>query len=187
MRNCHLAAGVMLWAFAAAHAVPGEDDKAKPKDAPKEETVSPYDSTTDGALEVKAVSANPSDWFMVLQNGKQLAPLGKPKLDSTVELAPGTYVVRVNRTERKVTIQAGKKTTLLAGELVVEAKKGTKGWYTPYQGKEAMLADNPPLLNSPIALFAGKYRVTYREGGASAPQALGEAQVKAGQKTVLKR
>jgi hypothetical protein len=162
-------------------------DKDKPKDAPKEQRVDAYDSAKHGALLVKAVRDKSDDWYMVFQNGKQLAPPGKPLLNTTVELAPGDYVVRVNRTERKVNIKAGKKTTLLTGELVVEAKKDTPGWYIPSRWKENMLAGNPPDLNSPISLFAGKYKVTYREGGASKPQDLGEAEVKAGRTTVLKR
>jgi hypothetical protein len=180
MRTCHFLAGVVLWLFTPVAAVDAGD-------APKEVTVTPYDSTTNGALRVKAVSAEPADWFMVYQNGKQLVPPGKPRLNSTVELAPGTYAVRVNKTERTVTVEAGKTTTLLAGELVVQAKEGTPGWYTPFQGKEARLATNPPVLNRPIALFAGKYTVQYKEGGVSPPQDLGEAEVKAGRTTVLKR
>ena len=89
-------------------------------------------------------------------------------------------LVSVNRTERKVTIEAGKKTVLLTGELVVEAKKGTPGWYTPYQGEEAKVTAAPPLLNSPLALFPGKYKVFYRAGGAGSAENLGEAEVKAG-------
>jgi hypothetical protein len=187
MRSCHLVAVLTLWTVITGTAVLGGGEKGQPKDAPKEETVAAYDSATHGALHVKAASAKSTEWFMAFQNDKQLAPPGKPALNTTVELAPGSYVVHVNRTQRKVTIQVGKQTTLLAGELVVEAKKGTPGWYTPFQGKEAMLADNPPVLNSPIALFAGKYRVSYREGGTSKPQDMGEAEVKAGQTTVLKR
>ena len=86
-----------------------------------------------------------------------------------------------------MTVEAGKKTILLTGELVVEAKKRTPGWYTPYQGKEAKLADAPPLLNHPIALFAGKYRVEYRKNGITSPVKIGDADIKAGRKTVLKK
>src|SRR5262249_21860102 len=110
-----------------------------------------------------------------------------PRLNSTIQLAPGTYVVSVNRTERKVSIEVGKKSILLTGELMVEAKKGTPGWYTPFQGKEAKVVDAPPVLNSPIALFAGTYTVFYRESGITNPEKLGEAEVKAGSKTVVKR
>src|SRR5262249_49282403 len=151
--------GIALCAFAAALA--GFAEGSNPQQPASEEAVQPYQSTTRGGLHVKAVSADAKDWFMVYKGGKQLVPPGKPVLNSTVELPPGSYVVRVNRSERKVSIPAGKKVTLLAGELVVEAKEGTPGWYTPYQGKTTMLASNPPALNSPIALFAGTYQVNY--------------------------
>jgi hypothetical protein len=49
-------------------------------------------------------------------------PPGKPRLGTAVELSPGEYVVRVNGCERTVTNQTGKKTTLLTGELFVEAE-----------------------------------------------------------------
>ena len=153
----------------------------------KEERVASYDSKTHGALQVKSVGEKTSDWFDVLQNGKRAFAGNPPLLNETIELAPGAYVVSVNRTERKVTIEAGKKTVLLTGELVVEAKKGTPGWYTPYQGEEAKVTAAPPLLNSPLALFPGKYTVFYRAGGGGNAENLGEAEVKAGRKTVLKR
>ena len=126
-------------------------------------------------MEVKSVGEKTSDWFDVLQNGKRAFGGNPPLLNKTIELAPGAYVVRVNRTERKVTIEAGKKTVLLTGELVVEAKKGTPGWYTPYQGEEAKVTAAPPLLNSPLALFPGKYTVFYRAGGAGNEESLGAA------------
>lgn len=178
--------GLMILMLAAVVALPGADDKDNRADAPKEQTEVDYASTTHGALLVKAVSPEPGDWFMLFQNGKQLVPPGKPRLNTTVELAPGDYIVRVNRTERKVNIKIGKKTVLLTGELVVEAKEGTPGWYTPYQGKEAKLASNPPVLNSSIALFAGKYTVVYSEGGVGKRRDLGEVEIAAGRKTTLK-
>jgi hypothetical protein len=124
---------------------------------------------------------------MVFQGKKQLVPPGKPLLGTTVELAPGDYVVRVNGSERKVTIQVGKRTTLLTGELFVEAEKGTPGFYIPFKGKERMLASNPPVVNSPIALFAGKYEVVWYEGGVGKRQDLGQVDVKAGMRTVRKK
>ena len=186
MRICVPAFGVLLLAITFGYAPLAGQDKEKPAEAPKEETVEAYDSATKGAIQVKVDNKKPSDSFTVLQNGKR-AVSDQPLLNSTVELAPGAYVVIVNRTERKVTIEAGKKTILLTGEVVVEAKKGTPGWYTPFQGKEAKVANAPPLLNSPMALFAGKYTVFYRESGIVEPEDLGEAEVKAGRKTVLKR
>jgi hypothetical protein len=77
--------------------------------------VVPYDSETRGALQVKGVRAESSGWFDVLRDGKGILAAAQPLLNSTVELAPATYVVDVNRTQRKVTIEAGKKTILLTG------------------------------------------------------------------------
>jgi hypothetical protein len=179
--------GLMLLAFTAGHAALAGEDKGKPAEPPKEKSVVPHESKTHGALQVKCVGEKTSDWFDVLQKGKRAFDGNPPLLNKTIELAPGAYVVSVNRTERKVTIAAGKKTVLLTGELVVEAKKGTPGWYTPYQGEEAKVTAAPPLLNSPLALFPGKYKVFYRAGGAGNEENLGEVEVKAGRKTVLKR
>jgi hypothetical protein len=184
MRISHLTAGMIVCALISSTVLSGDDPR---KDTPKEEEVTDYKSATNGALEVKSVADKPIDWFAVFQGKKQLSPPGNMRLNSTVELAPGTYVVRVNKTERKVTIQAGKKLTLLTGDLVVEAPKGTAGWFTPYQGKQVMLARNPSTPNNPTALFAGKYVVTYRQGGVSPEEKLGEAEVRPGRKTVLKR
>jgi hypothetical protein len=156
-------------------------DKDK-TEAPKEESVVPYDSKTQGALQVKSVGGKTAEWFDVLQNGKRAIAGNPPRLDSTVELAPGAYVVAVNHTERKVTIETGKKTILLTGELVVEGKGAD--WYVPYQGKERKLASNPPTLNHPTALFAGSYTVFVRVN--MMEKKLGEAEVAAGRKTVLK-
>src|SRR5262245_28092431 len=116
MKPFHLGFGLMLALLASQSRLAGQDkDKDKPADAPKEESDVPYDSKTHGALQVKSVSDKPTDWFDVLQNGKR-AYSGNPKLlNSTVELAPGTYDVDVNRTRRKVTIDAGKKTILQTG------------------------------------------------------------------------
>jgi hypothetical protein len=185
MNRFSFAIGCLLVTFAAGHSA-DEGDKDQPAEAAKEESTIPYNSKTHGALQVKSIQEKPNDWFSVLQKGKQMVS-GKPRLNSTVELAPGAYVVSVNRTERKVTIEAGKKTILLTGELIVEAKEGTPGWYIPQQGKEAKVADAPPVLNSPIDLFVGTYTVFYRKSGITNPEKLGEAQIEAGRKTVLKR
>src|SRR5689334_1231368 len=124
MTSFRFGAGMVLLAFAAAHGAGAGGDKDKLAGPAKAESVAPHDSTTHGALQVRSVSEKPSDWFSVLRDGKQAVP-GNPLLGSTVELAPGSYIVSVNRTQRKVTIRAGKKTVLLTGELVVEARKGT--------------------------------------------------------------
>jgi len=67
-------------------------------------------------------------------NGADGLVIAPKLLNTTLELAPGTYVVDVNKTQRKVTVEAGKKTVLWAGELVVEGKPATMAWYA-MQGK----------------------------------------------------
>jgi hypothetical protein len=183
MHGSRSALGLVLMAFAAggaALAAGGEDKRAE---APQEETVVAYDSKTTGALQVKTVSEKTGEWFDVLQNGKGAVAGAPPKLNSTVELVPGAYVVSVNRTERKVTVEAGNKTVLLTGELVVEEAAGSGDFYAPYQGKECKLAGVQPVVNTPTALFAGKYTVKLF---ADKTRDLWEAEVTAGKRTVLK-
>lgn len=185
MRTSCLLLELMLLTIAAGHAARAGQDKEKPAEAPKEESVVAYDSKTHGALEVKSVGAKPVDWFDVLQNGKR-AFAGNPRLlNNTLELAPGAYVVDVNRTQRKVTIDAGKKTILWTGDLVVEGQPPSDYWY-PMQGKERRLASNPPLLNRARALFPGTYTVFVHVSVGMDDKNLGQAEVKAGGKTVLK-
>ncbi len=184
MRTSAFAFGMLL-TIAAGRAALAAEPKEKPTEAPKEESVVAYDSKTHGALQVKSVGDKPVDWFDVLQNGKRAID-GNPRLlNSTVELPPGTYVVDVNRTQRKVTIEAGKKTILLTGELVVEGQPAGAYWY-PMQAKERKLAANPPILNSPRALFAGTYTVFVHVSVTERDKNLGPAEVKPGKKTVLK-
>src|SRR5439155_15007054 len=158
-------------------------DKKKPAEAPKEDSVVAYDSKTHGALQVKSVGAKPVDFFDVLQNGKR-AFAGNPKLlNSTLELAPGAYVVDVNRTQRKVTIEVGKKTILWTGELVVKGKPAGAYWW-PMQGKKRMLVSNPPVINKARALFPGTYTVFVHVSVDTDNKNLGKAEVTAGRKTV---
>jgi hypothetical protein len=103
-------------------------------------------------------------------------------VNNTIELAPGTDVVEVNRTRRKVAIEVGKKTVLRTGEFVVEGKGAE--WYTPYEGKERKLVGNPPFLNTPTALFAGTYTVYVHVD--TGEKKLGAAEVTAGRKAVIK-
>jgi hypothetical protein len=111
---------LLLLGFAAGQMSMGADqDKTE---APKEESVVAYDSKTHGALEVKTLTT--SDWFDVFKDGKRAISGNPPRLNSMIELAAGAYVVDVNRTQRKVTIETGKKVILWTGELVVEGKKG---------------------------------------------------------------
>ncbi len=158
-------------------------DKEKPAADPKEESVVPYDSKTNGAVQVMTITKGSGTWFTVEQNGKSAYPSAPPLLNNTLELAPGTYVVSVNYTHRKVTVAAGKKTVLWTGELVVVAGKKEKGGYwAPFQDNQRKAFGGEPLINSSVSLFAGTYSVMY---WGSVRMDLGEAEVKAGQRTQL--
>lgn len=159
-------------------------DKKKDEE-PKEQIVVEYASKTHGAVEVKGVSEKPVDYFDVLKGGKR-AFAGNPKLlGNSIDLAPGEYVVEVNRTKRTVTVEAGKKIVLQTGEIVVEGKPAGAYWY-PLEGKERRLAGNPPVLNRARAFFPGKYTVLVHVGVGMEDANLGTAEVKPGMKTVLK-
>jgi len=159
------------------------DGKDKPAEPPRELSFVAHDSTTRGALQVRAVSEKTSEWFRVMKGGKDALPGAPPLLNKTVELDPGEYVVRVNKTERTVTVEAGKKAVLWTGELVVEGETGRGDFYAPFQGKDKKLAAAEPLVNKPTALFAGTYAVKF---WGKETRDLGEAEVKPGQRTVLK-
>lgn len=183
MRTAVSVFGMMLLTIAVGAALGGED-KEKPAEVAKEQSVVDYDSKTHGAVQVKSVRENPTNSFDVLRDGKALG--GNPKLlNGTLKLEPGAYVIVVNRTERKVNIDAGKKTILWTGDLFVESKREVNFWI-PKQGKETRLAANPPLVNRSVALFPGTYTVYLDLGVGFEPKNLGEAEVKAGKKTVVK-
>ena len=65
--------------------------------------------------------------------------------------------MEVNHTKRTINVVAGKTTVVLTGTLLVEGTKNNL--WAPYQGKERKLRGNNPLVNHPLALFAGSYRV----------------------------
>lgn len=185
MRANDLVSGLMLMTLVAGQVALGGPDKDKPAATSKDSVVA-YDSKTKGALQVKVDQKDPVDSFDVLQDGKRIGN-GNPKLlNGTVELAPGAYVVDVNRTQRKVTIEAGKKTILWAGELVVEGKPSTMAWYA-MQGKVKLTSSGvEPLLNRASPLFPGTYTVFVDTSLTGKDKSLGQAEVKAGRKTVLK-
>ncbi len=151
--------------------------------APAEEVVD-HASETLGAVEVRSVGDSPVDWFDVLQDGERAFAGNPPLLNSTLELPPGTYVVDVNRTQREVTLEAGKKTVLRTGELVVEGEPSHAFWY-PMQGGERKLSSNPSLLNSARALFPGTYEVFVYVSVTTGDEPLGEAEVRPGATTVV--
>jgi len=158
-------------------------DKAPPAEPPQESSVVPHDSKTRGAVEVRTLTDKTGQWFRVVKGDKSAVP-GSPKLlNSTIELEPGEYVVAVNKTERKVTVEAGKKAVLWTGEVVVEAEKGRGYFYAPFQGKEKKLDGVEPVVNRPTSLFAGTYAVKF---WGKQSKDLGDAEVKPGQQTVMK-
>jgi hypothetical protein len=146
----------------------------------RELVVTAYDKANAGALQVKGETR---DWFITQQNGKQVGPTVPPVLNSVIELPPGSYDVFVNKTKRKIKIEAGQKTVLTTGTLVL---KGRGNYYAPYEGKEARFVGAQPRVNSPIGLFAGTYTVIVQVGVTSEklPQA---AKVVAGKTTTLTR
>jgi hypothetical protein len=151
---------------------------------PAAEGVVAYESETHGAVQVNGVSGDPVDYFDVLLDGER-AYAGNPRLlNGAVELPPGTYLVDVNRTQRSVTVEAGKKTVLWTGELVVRGEPESAFWY-PMQGEARTLSSNPPLLNRARALFPGTYTVFVHTSVTVPDRNLGAAAVEAGKTTVL--
>jgi hypothetical protein len=164
-------------------ALVGQD---KEKSTPQEQTVQAYDSATHGALEVSVDDKSPTDSFAVLQKDKDVK--GSPKLlNTTLELAPGDYVVAVNKTYRKIKIEAGKKYVLLTGQLKVEGNPATMAWYAMDGNVKLTSSGVEPLLNKAMPLFAGTYAVYVDTSLTEKDQSLGKAEVKVGQITVLKR
>jgi hypothetical protein len=155
-----------------------EKEKDKPK-LPPEKSEVPYESKTHGAIEVKGSTG---DWFTIYQGEKKVGPNVPPKLGDDVKMEPGDYDVYVNRTKRTVTVKAGTKVVLETGTLIVEGKGAN--WWSPWEGKERRVADAPPKLNSPLALFPGTYSVQLRVGDKNVTLAEA-AKVEPGQKTAL--
>jgi hypothetical protein len=154
-------------------------------EAERRDSTAAYDSQTQGALQVMSVGASSPHWFQVFKDGK-LAYEGNPKLlNSTLELAPGEYMVDVNRTQRPVTIEAGKKTIIWTGELLVDGGPSGAYWY-PMEGTERRVTSNPPLVGSPLPLFAGTYVPFVHVTVSKADTNLGPATVTAGRRTTLK-
>jgi hypothetical protein len=158
----------------AAHA---SDKKAE---SPQEETTEPYDSKTRGAIQIKG---DTKDWFEILQDGKPKHHGAPPLLNKTVEVLPGSYEVVVNKSKRTVKVEVGKKSVLLTGTLVVEGKKAN--FYMPFQGRERKVTGNPRTLNTPMALFAGTYRVELNVGVNRQVVLTESERIEAGKKTVL--
>ena len=101
-----------------------------------------------------------------------------------VPLPPGTYVVDVNRTQRTVTVEAGRKVVLRTGDLVVRGQPESAYWY-PLQGQVRTLSANPPLLNRARALLPGTYTVFVHTSVTVPDRDLGAAEVVAGRTTAL--
>lgn len=160
--------------------------KEKPTEGLRDVTVEAFDNKSKGAIQVKVDNKDTKDSFDVLQNGKRAFD-GNPKLlNETLELAPGTYTVEVNRTQRNVTVEVGKKTILWTGELVVEGQPSTMAWYALKGNVKLTSSGVEPLLNVARPLFPGTYTVFVDTSLTGDDKSLGEAEVKAGQRTVLK-
>lgn len=147
--------------------------------------MAPYEHETLGALQVMSASPNPVYWFQVRRNDSAM-PGNPPLLNSTVELAPGNYDVNVNRTRRPVTIEAGRKTILWTGDLVVEGGVSSAYWYA-IEGTESRYTSNPPLVGTPLALFPGSYRAVVVTSVTVPSDTMGPADVVAGRRTTLRR
>ncbi|QDU24326.1 DUF4397 domain-containing protein [Urbifossiella limnaea] len=187
MRICGPAFTVLLLVVASVQTPLAGQDKNKPAGGPKEETLEAYDSKTKGAVSVRVDQKDPTGSFDVLQDGKRVFKGEAPKLlNGTLELPPGTYVVDVNKTQRRITIEAGKKTILWTGELVVEGKPETMAWYAMKEKVKLTSTGVEPLLNTAIPLFPGTYTVFVDTSLTGKDKSLGEAEVKAGRRTVLK-
>ena len=152
---------------------------------PRTDTVVPYENATQGAIEVRTVVAGSGDWFYALQNGKRVGSSSPPLLNSTLEVPPGSYTVSVNKTQREITVEAGKKTVLWTGALAVEGTPTSAYWY-PQQGGKTMLDSNPSLMNTPRSLFPGTYTVYVNASVATGAERVGDAVVTPGETTVLK-
>lgn len=159
-------------------------ETAEAAEAVEAESVVAYESETHGAVQVDSVSDNPVDYFDVLRDGERAFD-GNPRLlGNSVELAPGTYVVDVNRTQRTVTVEAGRKIVLRTGDLIVRGQPESAYWY-PLQGEVQTLSANPPLLNRARALFPGTYTVLVHTSVTVPDHDLGAVEVVAGRTTVL--
>lgn len=184
MRTCITLFGALL--ILASDQIPLAGQGKKSAEPLKEEVVEAYGSTTKGAIQVNVANENSVDSFDVLRGGKR-AFEGAPRLlNNAVELAPGAYVVDVNKTQRKVTVEAGKKTVLWTGELVVEGKPSSMAWYAMQGDVKLTSSGVEPLLNRAIPLFPGTYAVFVDTSLTGKDKSLGEAKVVVGQKTVLK-
>ena len=165
------------------HAPIAGQDQEPPGESVKAEVVEDYDSQTMGAIQVNVDDENPTDRFDVLQNGERVA---FKLLNNTLELAPGSYVVDVNKTQRTVAVEAGRRTILWTGELVVEGEPSTMVWYAMDGEVKLTNTGVEPLLNKASPLFPGTYTVFVDTSLTGEDQSLGEATVKAGEQTVLK-
>ena len=151
-----------------------------------ETSVAEHASETHGAIQVASAGPTTGDWFDVFQNGTRAISGNPPLLGSTIELLPGIYQVRVNKTERTITVEAGRVTILHTGALMVEGEPQGAMWF-PIQDGEQKLVSNPPILNTEVALFAGRYDVIVYEGVGSGWDTLEVAEVLPGRLTTVRR
>ena len=181
----YLLVSYLAIATVAVQPLAGQDKKTEP--TVKEIATEAYASKDRGAVEVRVSNKETRDYFIVRAVGASDKDKRMDKLlNSTMELKPGAYVVEVNKTQRKVDVNAGEKVVLWTGELVVEGKPETMAWYA-MDGKVKLQAAAEPLLNKAIALFPGSYAVFVDTSLTGPDMSLGTAKIIAGRKLVLKK
>ncbi|QTA84180.1 Uncharacterized protein dnm_001740 [Desulfonema magnum] len=130
---------------------------------------------TAGSISVSGTGTD--DFYVYNTEGKQL---DYTKTNGEVEVFPGTYVVRVNKTKQTATVQAGEKRTLAAGRLTVLSPGEAPSYFGPsyyvYDSDGNKLDSSS--LNGEIELFPGSYRVLLNDTAQN-------ASVQAGEETVL--
>jgi hypothetical protein len=115
-----------------------------------------YNHATKGAV---VVAGTRTDWYKVLDAAGEKVLSGEPTNDET-ELLPGTYLVDLHGVRQTVTVQAGRKTVVEAGSVVVSGTGAD--WYKVYEATgEKVLADKPT--KSETELLPGTYVVKLGE------------------------
>jgi hypothetical protein len=159
-------------------ALVADDEKETP-----EKTVEVYDNKTRGAIQV---NGDTKDWFEVYRGEKAVA-FPYPLLGKTAEVEPGEYEVQVNRSSRKVTVEAGKKVVLQTGTLELAGKDGLY-WYPVVGGKRMVGTNrNPPSPGAKLALFPGTYAVDLNLNLRKVVRVTESAKVEVGKTTTVKQ
>jgi len=113
------------------------------------------------------------DWFYVYDLEEK--SLANNRTNRDIELFPGEYLAKLNKTQQKAYVEAGKKTSIKAGSLSVSGQNG-QDWFYVFD-LEGNSLDNSRI-NTEIELFPGKYIVKLNETSQ-------QANVKAGEKVTI--